>query len=89
MIANAVLHAWSEVVVHLATPSPTPSIPPADSVTPGVFGFGAIFLIAVVSVLLALDMVRRIRRIRYREEIREKLDAEQAGNGGPEDDTAP
>jgi hypothetical protein len=57
-------------------------------VTPGVFGFGAIFLIAVVSVLLALDMVRRIRRIRYREEIKEKLDAEQAGKVGPEDDTS-
>jgi len=66
-----------------ATPSPAPSGTPSDdSVTPGVLGFAVTFFIAVAVVLLVLDMVRRIRRVRYRAEIAEKLDAEQAEEAG-------
>lgn len=46
-------------------------------VTPGVIGFFAMFLIAVATVFLIIDMVRRIRRSRYREEVREQLAAEK------------
>lgn len=57
-------------------------IPPIEvdpnAVTPGVIGFGATFLVAVGSLLLIMDMVRRVRRVRYREEIAAKLDAEEA-----------
>jgi hypothetical protein len=66
-----------------ATPSPSPTSGPSeDQVTPGVVGFTVTFLIAVAAVLLILDMVRRIRRVRYRAEIAAKLDAEQNGSGG-------
>ncbi|MDQ1573487.1 MAG: hypothetical protein QOH44_1046, partial [Actinomycetota bacterium] len=41
-------------------------------------GFIAIFLVAVATVFLLVDMTRRVRRSRYREEVRVKLDAEQA-----------
>ena len=77
MIADALLRAS----VHLAaTPVPTPSGAPSDdSVTPGVVGFAVTFFIAVAAILLVLDMTRRIRRVRYRAEIAEKLDAEQGG----------
>ncbi|AGW41953.1 hypothetical protein O159_19360 [Leifsonia xyli subsp. cynodontis DSM 46306] len=69
-----------------ATPTPAPSGGPVgDQVTPGVVGFVVTFLIAVAAVLLILDMTRRIRRVRYREEIAQKLDAEQAASTG--DDT--
>jgi hypothetical protein len=62
------------------TPSPIPEFTgDADAVTPGVIGFVAIFLIAVATVLLVLDMTRRVRRVRYRAEIRERLEAEAAG----------
>jgi len=44
-----------------------------NTVTPGVLGFVAIFLVAAATILLGLDMVRRIRRTRYRGEIREQL----------------
>ncbi|WP_348788259.1 hypothetical protein [Leifsonia sp. NPDC080035] len=73
-----------------ATPSPTPTGGPnADDVTPGIVGFVVTFLLAVVVVLLVIDMVRRIRRVRYRAEIAEKLDAEQAAAaGGPVDGAA-
>ncbi|MEY9953040.1 hypothetical protein [Leifsonia sp. EB34] len=67
-----------------ATPTPSPTSGPSDdSVTPGVVGFTVTFLIAVAAVLLILDMTRRIRRVRYRAEIAEKLDAE---NGERQDD---
>ena len=47
-------------------------------VTPGVVGFFATFFIAGMTVLLVFDLVRRIRRSRYREEIGLLLDAEAA-----------
>jgi len=66
----------------LWTIDPTPTPIPAfegdpNIVTPGVVGFAVTFLIAVATVLLVIDMTRRIRRVRYREEIREELVAEQ------------
>jgi len=47
-------------------------------VTPGPVGFIVIFGIAVATVLLVLDMVRRVRRTRYRGELRERLEQEAA-----------
>jgi len=49
-----------------------------NTVTPGVIGFLATFGLALIVVLLAFDMVRRVRRTRYRAEIGEQLDAEEA-----------
>ncbi len=61
------------------TPMPTPSMTvDPNSVTPGFPGFAMIVLIVAAVVLLIWDMNRRIRRVRYREEVREELDAEQA-----------
>ena len=67
------------------TPVPTP---PAfegdpDMVTPGVVGFIITFGIALLTVLLVVDMVRRIRRVRYRSEIRERIDAEASAEPAP------
>ena len=58
------------------TPSPTPTDFNEDTVTPGWLGFTAIFFVAVLVVVLIVDMVRRIRRLRYREEVRAMLAAE-------------
>lgn len=51
-----------------------------NSVTPGVIGFVATFLVVAVVLLLIADMVRRVRRVRYRAEINERLDAEMLEN---------
>ena len=68
------------------TPSPLPpSKVPDDAVTPGVWGFIAIALVAIASILLIIDMVRRTRRVQYRAEIRAKLEAEAAAAASPED----
>lgn len=81
-------------IVWLATPEPTPgSTPPAfegdpNLVTPGVVGFAVTFFVVIATVLLIIDMTRRVRRVRYRAEIQEKLEAERDGLGvtpAPED----
>lgn len=46
-------------------------------VSPGVIGFVVIFALAAITVLLAIDMTRRIRRVRYRDEAIERIAAEQ------------
>jgi hypothetical protein len=45
-----------------------------NSVTPGVVGFIMTFGTMIAVLLLVLDMVRRVRRVRYRQEIADKLD---------------
>lgn len=52
-----------------------------NSVTPTWVGFAATFVVAAAVVLLGLDMVRRVRRVRYRAEIRERLQAERDAGG--------
>lgn len=70
-------------------PNPVePTTPPGfdpNTVTPGVAGFVAIALVAIATIFLLVDMTRRIRRVRYRGEVRERLEAEQAmiAEGGP------
>ena len=61
-------------------PIDDPTTPPGfdpDTVTPGVAGFVAIALVAIAAIFLMVDMSRRIRRVRYRGEIRERMEAEQ------------
>lgn len=61
------------------TPMPTPSMTvDPESVTPGPAGFAVIIIVVIAVVLLIWDMNRRVRRVRYRGEVREELDAEEA-----------
>lgn len=60
-----------------ATPSPTPTLDPAETFySPGTIGFIMTFFVTAGAVALIFDMVRRIRRVRYRAEIAEKLASE-------------
>ena len=49
--------------------------------SPGLIGFFAVFLMMLAATFLILDMVRRVRRVRYRTEIQEKLAGEAAVKG--------
>jgi hypothetical protein len=64
-------------LLRFATPAPDETIDP-NLVTPGVIGFIATFGIAIAVVLLVVDMTRRVRRINYRAQANERLDAEDA-----------
>ena len=62
-----------------ATPSPVPTSNVSDDlVTPGVWGFVITALIMIAVILLIIDMVRRLRRLNYRAEIRQRLEDEAA-----------
>jgi hypothetical protein len=65
-----------------ASPSPSSTPDPANTFySPGTIGFVATFGMALGALLLIFDLVRRVRRVRYRAEIQAKLDAEAAGSG--------
>ncbi|WIB65185.1 hypothetical protein DEI94_12215 [Curtobacterium sp. MCBD17_040] len=74
------------LVLAAATSPTTPAstVPDVD-VTPGVWGFVVIAIVAVATIALVVDMTRRIRRTRYRSEIRERLEAEARGELPGED----
>ncbi len=60
-----------------ATPVPSSTPDPAQTFySPGTIGFIATFGVTAGAVLLIFDMVRRVRRVRYRAEISAKLEAE-------------
>lgn len=61
-----------------ATPSPTPSIVDKNVVTPGPWGFAATAFVALATIALIFDAVRRIRKVRYKDEIDARLQAELA-----------
>lgn len=82
MITELLLRAESST----PSPTPTPGFDP-NAVTPGVIGFIAIFIVALLVVLLILDMVRRVRRVNYRAQVNEQLDAEERERGDEGDDT--
>ncbi|WP_336710982.1 hypothetical protein [Arthrobacter sp. USHLN218] len=66
-----------------AGPSGEPTLKPGldpNQVTPGPWGFFITFGLAVVVILLIWDMSRRIRRVRYREQMEQ--DAQRAGAEG-------
>ncbi|MBP1234680.1 hypothetical protein JOE40_000147 [Arthrobacter sp. PvP102] len=73
------------LLIALATapaPSPTPSLRPGlseDQVTPGMWGFIMTAFFVLATTLLIVDMVRRIRRVRYRAQVEEERLAALAG----------
>ncbi|WP_291055164.1 hypothetical protein [Herbiconiux sp.] len=52
--------------------------PDPDTVTPGIIGFIVTFMVMAVTLLLVIDMVRRVRRVNYRAQVQEELQAEIA-----------
>ncbi len=67
------------------TPSDSPTIRPGldpDQVSPGFLGFLFTFGVVVIMFFLIRDMVKRIRRVRYRAQVEEEaLSGRAAANG--------
>jgi hypothetical protein len=69
-----------------STPVPVPAYTgDPNLITPGVIGFIAMFVVAALTVLLIIDMNRRIRRTKYRVEVRERLEDERAAQNSPQE----
>lgn len=74
-----------------SSPAPSPSLRPGlseDQVTPGLLGFLLTAFIVVLTALLIVDMVRRIRRVRYRAQVEEERMAAAEAADATRDDTA-
>ena len=71
----------------LATEAPSDVVIDDTWYSPGVVGFLATFGVAGAAILIIFDMTRRVRRVRYRAEIVQKLDLEQqlGESSSPED----
>lgn len=65
--------------IWLETPAPSEIVIDDTWYSPGVVGFVATFGMAAAAVFIIFDLVRRVRRVRYRAEIAEKLDQEEGG----------
>jgi hypothetical protein len=82
------------------TPLPTPTLREGiseDQITPGLWGFIMTAFFVLATTLLIVDMVRRIRRVRYRAQVEEErlaaaaaadVEAEEAGSYGRTPDTS-
>lgn len=79
------------LIILASSPAPSPSLRPGlseDQVTPGLLGFLLTAFIVVLTALLIVDMVRRIRRVRYRAQVEEERMAAAAAADTARDDTA-
>ncbi|WP_442543214.1 hypothetical protein ACSBOX_15340 [Arthrobacter sp. KN11-1C] len=80
------MHHFLIALATTPSPTPTPSLRPGlseDQVTPGTWGFVLTAFIVVLTTFLIVDMVRRIRRVRYRAQVEEAL---VGGTDGAETD---
>lgn len=50
----------------------------ATAASPGIMGWVFTFLMAIAAAFLIYDMVRRIRKVRYRDEIQQEISEEEA-----------
>jgi hypothetical protein len=69
------VHSLLTALATTPAPTPSPSLRPGlsqDQVTPGLLGFLLTAFIVVLTALLIVDMVRRIRRVRYRAQVEEE-----------------
>jgi hypothetical protein len=76
-------------ILWAATPTPTPPPFDPDSVTPGVIGFLVTLGLIVATIVILISMNRRVRRVTYRAEIAERLDAEEAAAMDPDAEAGP
>jgi hypothetical protein len=76
-------------ILWAATPTPTPTPFDPDSVTPGVIGFVVTLGLIVATIVILISMNRRVRRVTYRAEIAERLDAEEAAAMDPDAEAGP
>ena len=79
------------LVALTSTPTPEGTLRPGlteDQITPGTWGFLLTAFVVILTMVLIVDMVRRLRRVRYRAQVEEQRAAasgEQQGPDGPEE----
>jgi hypothetical protein len=72
------VHHFLLALTTTPTPLPTPGLREGiseDQITPGLWGFIMTAFFVLATTLLIVDMVRRIRRVRYRAQVEEERQA--------------
>lgn len=67
----------NRLAIWLETEAPSDVVIDDTWYSPGVVGFLATFGVAAAAIFIIFDMTRRVRRVRYRAEIVQKLDFEE------------
>jgi hypothetical protein len=67
----------NRLAIWLETEAPSDVVIDDTWYSPGVVGFLATFGVAAAAIFIIFDMTRRVRRVRYRAEIVQKLDLEE------------
>jgi hypothetical protein len=67
----------NRIAIWLETEAPSDVVIDDTWYSPGVVGFLATFGVAAAAIFIIFDMTRRVRRVRYRAEIVQKLDNEE------------
>lgn len=86
------MHNLLVALAQTPAPSPEGTLRPGlseDMITPGTWGFIATAFVVVLTILLIVDMVRRLRRVRYKAQVEESREQEnqnqdqghETGNG--------
>ena len=73
----------NQLAIWLASEAPGDVVIDDTWYSPGVVGFLATFGVAGAAIFIIFDMTRRVRRVRYRAEIVQKLDLEEQGKNPP------
>ncbi|WP_077490309.1 hypothetical protein [Sinomonas mesophila] len=74
-----------------STPAPDGTLRPGvteDQISPGTWGFLLTAFVVVLTMLLIIDMVRRLRRVRYRAQVEEQRGAARRGADSSEGEEA-
>ena len=72
-----ILKSMNQIAIWLETEAPSDVVIDDTWYSPGVVGFLATFGVAGAAIFIIFDMTRRVRRVRYRAEIVQKLDIEE------------
>ena len=73
----------NQLAIWLATEASSDVVIDDTWYSPGVVGFLATFGVAAAAIFIIFDMTRRVRRVRYRAEIVQKLDLEEQASKTP------
>lgn len=78
-----ILKSMNQLFASLANEVPNDVVIDDTWYSPGVVGFLATFGVAGAAIFIIFDMTRRVRRVRYRAEIVQKLDLEEKSGRPP------
>lgn len=85
------MHSLLVALAQTPAPSPEGTLRPGlseDMITPGTWGFIATAFVVILTIFLIVDMVRRLRRVRYKAQVEESRGERENNDQANKDQTA-